>query len=66
MLSRALQKAIAPTEPMSWAEAFCLSTIAVLTSLPLIAGLYLLKSAAGINIFPGPSPLHDLLYQLIR
>ncbi len=66
MLTRALQKAIAPAEPMSWAEAICLSTMAVLSSLPLIAGLYLLKSAAGINLMPGPSPLHDLLYHFIR
>ncbi len=28
--------------------------------------LYLLKSAAGINLFAGPSPLHDLLYHFVR
>ncbi len=32
----------------------------------LMAGLYLVKSAAGINLLPGPSPLHDLLYHLVR
>lgn len=32
----------------------------------LLAGLYLMKSAAGINLLPGPSPLHDLLYHLVR
>lgn len=66
MLSRAIQNAIAPTEPMSWVEAICLSTFAVFTLLPLIAGLYLVKSAAGINVFAGHSPLHDLLYHFIR
>lgn len=66
MFSRALQKAIAPAEPMSWAEAIFVSSVAILSSLPLIAGLYLFKSAAGINVFPGPSPLHDLLYHFIR
>jgi hypothetical protein len=66
MFSRALQKAIAPAEPMSWAEAICVSAMAVLSSLPLIVGLYLLKSAAGINLLPGPSPLHDLLYHFVR
>ena len=30
-----------------------------------IAGLYVVKSALGINLMPGPSPLHDLLYPLI-
>jgi hypothetical protein len=31
-----------------------------------IAGLYLVKSALGIDLIPGPSPLHDLLYPLVR
>lgn len=66
MLSRALHKAIAPAEPMSWAEAVLVSTIAVITSLPLFAVVYLVKSAVGINVFAGHSPLHDLLYHFVR
>lgn len=31
----------------------------------VIAALYLVKSALGINVMAGPSPLHDLLYPLI-
>ncbi|MDX2307220.1 MAG: hypothetical protein NW216_03170 [Hyphomicrobium sp.] len=31
-----------------------------------IAGLYMAKSAAGINILPWHSPLHDLLYHFVR
>lgn len=31
-----------------------------------IAGLYLVKSALRIDILPGPSPLHDLLYPIIE
>lgn len=30
------------------------------------AGLYLVKSALGINLLPWHSPLHDLLYHLVR
>ena len=30
-----------------------------------ICSLYLIKSALGIDLLPGPSPLHDLLYPLI-
>jgi hypothetical protein len=30
------------------------------------AGLYLLKSALGINLLPWNSPLHDLLYHFVR
>lgn len=33
---------------------------------PAVAALYLAKSALGINLLPGPSPLHDLLYHLVR
>ena len=33
---------------------------------PIIAALYLAKSALGINLMPGHSPLHDLLYHLVR
>ena len=32
----------------------------------LAAGLYLVKSALGINLLPWNSPLHDLLYHLVR
>lgn len=31
-----------------------------------VAALYLVKSAVGIDLFPGHSPLHDLLYPLLR
>lgn len=65
MLARALQNAIAPVRPMTWTEAFLLSAMASASSLPVIAGLYLAKSAMGINLMPGPSPLHDLLYGLL-
>lgn len=33
---------------------------------PAIIALYLVKSALGINLLPGPSPLHDLFYHLVR
>jgi hypothetical protein len=32
----------------------------------LVVGLYLMKSAAGINLLPWHSPLHDLLYHFVR
>jgi hypothetical protein len=45
---------------------------ALMTAVALIAGLisvaaglYLVKSALGINLLPGKSPLHDLLYQFV-
>ena len=31
----------------------------------LVAGLYLAKSAAGIDLFAGHSVLHDLLYHFV-
>ncbi len=30
-----------------------------------VAASYLVKSALGIDLLPGPSPLHDLLYPLV-
>jgi hypothetical protein len=42
-------------------------SIALVTVASLgIATAYLAKSAAGIDLLPGPSPLHDLLYPLLR
>jgi hypothetical protein len=65
MLTRALQNAIAPAKPMSWVEAILMSTAALLAVTPAIAVLYLVKSALGINLMDGPSPLHGLLYHFV-
>lgn len=66
MLRRALRHAIAPTPTLTWAEATLVSCLAVAASLPLVAGAYLAKSAAGINLMTGPSPLHDLLFRFVQ
>ncbi len=46
---------------------------ALLQATLLVTGLcavvvvaYIVKSALGIDLLPGPSPLHDLLYPLLR
>lgn len=36
-----------------------------LISPPAVIALYLVKSALGINLLPGPSPLHTLFYHLV-
>ncbi|MGL4395142.1 MAG: hypothetical protein ACRCS9_01255 [Hyphomicrobium sp.] len=51
---------------MSWGDAFLVATSAMSATLPIVAGLYLAKSALGINLMTGPSPLHDLLYWIVR
>jgi hypothetical protein len=51
---------------MGWLEAMIVACLALVASLPFAAGLYLAKSAAGINLLPGPSPFHDLLYAIVR
>ena len=66
MLAAAVKKAIAPARSLTWAEAFLVSVAATAGSLPVIAGAYLAKSALGVNLMMGPSPLHDLLYGLVR
>jgi hypothetical protein len=42
------------------------AALAVVAFPPVLAGAYLVKSALGINLLPGPSPLHDLLYHYVR
>ena len=44
----------------------CSAMAIVMVLPPAVAALYLAKSALGINLLPGPSPLHDLLYHLVR
>ncbi len=51
---------------MSWSEAFLISLLACIAAIPVCAGLYLVKSALGINLLPGPSPMHDLLFHFVR
>ena len=55
----------APAQHMGWVEAFRISFVSGLIAIPAIAGAYLVKSALGINLMAGPSPLHDLLYRFV-
>jgi|GEM_PF-4024455 len=41
-------------------------TLAGILGIACFIGLYLLKSALGINLFAGPSFMHELFYHLIR
>ena len=45
-------------DPFAW-------TLTTLATPPVTAALYLVKSALGINLLPGPSPLHGLLYHFV-
>ncbi len=66
MLTSAAHRAISSPEQMNWVEALMLAFAFAIAGSVAIAGLYLVKSALGMNLMPGPSPLHDLLYPLIR
>lgn len=66
MVSTAFMNAIAPARPMSWTEAIIVSLVAIAFAVPAIAALYLVKSALGIDLMAGPSPLHDVLYAFVR
>jgi hypothetical protein len=65
MLAQAFQNAIAPDQPLRWSEALIVSCAALMAAVPIIAGLYFVKSALGINLMAGPSPMHDLLYNFV-
>lgn len=57
-----LQQAVMPNGRLEPAVA----ALAVVAFPPFVVGAYLVKSALGINLMPGPSPLHDLLYHYVR
>lgn len=50
---------------MSWSEAIIVSSMALCAAVPAIAAAYLVKSALGINLMDGPSPLHDVLFHFV-
>jgi hypothetical protein len=66
MLTKAVKNAIAPAASMTWAEAFLVSSAAMALALPVTIALYFVKSALGINLMDGPSPLHEFLYDFVR
>lgn len=66
MLARAYAQVLDPTRDLTAFEAAALTLTVAVGAMAAIAVLYLVKSALGINLLPGPSPLHDLLYPLVR
>ena len=66
MLASATQRAIFDPQTMSRIEALLLGSIFAIAACVAIVVLYLVKSALGINLMPGASLLHDLLYPLVR
>jgi methylthioribose-1-phosphate isomerase len=65
MLRRSAAKAIHHADLLTWAEATVLATATLGTATALVAIAYLAKSAAGVDLMAGHSPLHDILYPLI-
>ena len=66
MLARAYAEVLNPARAMTTAEAALLALTVTVGGLAAIVALYLVKSALGINLLPGPSPFHELLYPLVR
>lgn len=66
MPANAIRSTRRPTAAMTWATAVLMSIVALAAAAPVFAGLYLAKSALGLNLMSGPSPLHDLLYAYVR
>lgn len=60
------ENALTGSAVMAPARALLVSTLSAASIAAVVAGLYLVKSALGINLFPGHSPLHDLLYHFVR
>ncbi|MFN0217934.1 MAG: hypothetical protein ACKVP4_03855 [Hyphomicrobium sp.] len=62
MFTAAIRNTIAPVSKTRWLDAIIVAALSLVAAIPVVAALYLVKSAAGINLMDGPSPLHDLLY----
>ena len=65
MLAAAYRNALFSESDLTWGQAFLLAVATSAVAAICIAALYLTKSALGINLMPGPSPLHDLLYWIL-
>lgn len=65
MLAAAYHNALSAESDLTWGQAFLLAVAMSSVAAVGIAALYLTKSALGINVMPGPSPLHDLLYWML-
>ncbi len=61
-MAAARRKKTARTTPMGWSDVAAASTLALAAIMLFSAALYILKSALGIDLMAGPSPLHDILY----
>ncbi len=65
MLASAYRNALCAESDLTWGQAFLLAVATSAVAMVGIAALYLTKAALGINVMPGPSPLHDLLYWML-
>lgn len=65
MIAAAYRNALIGDTSMAWSDAFIVASTAALASALAVPPLYLVKSALGINLMPGPSPLHDLFYWML-
>lgn len=66
MIASAYRNALIADGQLAWIDTLIVSLTASLACAVAIAALYLVKSALGINLMPGPSPLHDVLYWMLR
>ncbi|MEQ1714842.1 MAG: hypothetical protein ABL907_02450 [Hyphomicrobium sp.] len=65
MIATACRNALIADCPLKWADAFVLAGLASFATVVSASTVYLTKSALGINLMPGPSPFHDLLYWIL-
>lgn len=65
MIATAYRNALIAHAPLNWLDTLIVASTASLGSAVALAALYVVKSALGINLMPGQSPLHDLLYWIV-
>lgn len=50
---------------ISWTDAFVVTVTSTAAAIIALPPAYLIKSALGINLMPGASPLHDLFFWML-
>ncbi len=61
VVARAIQFARGVEQQLAGGIALCARMLPM-----AVIVLYFVKSALGMNLLPGPSPLHDLFYRLLQ
>ena len=65
MIATAYRNALIADARLTWADAFIVASTSSFAAVAALPAVYLVKSALGINLMPGASPLHDVFFWML-